>query len=55
MNSELIEAAPIRVSATTSTIVLEGFVESPEQKNESERIAEELHPEYEIVNKIRVR
>ena len=55
VDSELVEAAPLRVSATARTIVLEGFVESPEQRKEAERIAEELHPNYEIDNNIRIR
>lgn len=53
--SPAVEAAPLQVQVEDKTIILDGFVESLEEKQEAERLARELYPSYEILNTISVR
>lgn len=53
--SDLVEAAPLRISVEGQAIILKGFVESPDESREAERLTQELYPEFTVVNGIRVR
>lgn len=55
IKSPAVEAAPLRVRVEGKIIVLNGFVESLEEKQEAEIVARELYPAFELLNYIRVR
>jgi len=55
MASELVNAAPVRVSKKGDLIVLSGRVEAISEKEAAETIVKELFPEANISNQIEVR
>jgi len=55
IKSPAVEAAPLQVRVENKTILLEGFVESLDEKQEAEIVARELYPAFDVLNNITVR
>ncbi len=55
VSNQSVDAAPLRVSVKSATIVLEGFVDDIDQSNKAEEIARSMYPEFNVLNQIIVR